>query len=126
MLYIYSDYSRKRKKVQQNLQRAKVRSGQIESDEGNCCLLDLLLESEKTCLILSQGSPHIEKQGDLTSLSLLTLGRIEGKNLGDFLKLILILTFLSPLPHVPLSFTKMNVLYYDLKKDAFKEFGIKY
>jgi hypothetical protein len=37
-----------------------------------------------------------------------------------------ILTFLSPLPHVPLSFTKTNVLHYDLKKDAINEFGIKY
>ena len=46
MLYIYSDYSRKRKKVQQNLQKAKVRSGQIDSDEGNCYLLHLLLVRE--------------------------------------------------------------------------------
>ena len=34
--------------------------------------------------------------------------------------------FLSPLPHVPLPFTKINVLHYDLKKDAINEFWIKY
>jgi hypothetical protein len=28
--------------------------------------------------------------------------------------------------HVPLPFTKTNVLHYDLKKDAINEFGIKY
>ena len=48
------------------------------------------------------------------------------ENLGDFRKLIQILTFLSPLPHVPLPFTKTNVLHYDLKKGAINEFGIKY
>jgi hypothetical protein len=48
------------------------------------------------------------------------------ENLGDFRKFIQILTFLSPLPHVPLSFTKTNVLHYDLKKDAINEFGIKF
>jgi hypothetical protein len=48
------------------------------------------------------------------------------KNLGDFRKSIQILTFLSPLPHVSLPFTKMNVLLYDLKKDAINEFGINY
>jgi uncharacterized membrane protein len=37
-----------------------------------------------------------------------------------------ILTFLSLLPHVPLHFTKTDVLHYDLKKDAINEFGIKY
>jgi hypothetical protein len=42
------------------------------------------------------------------------------ENLEDFRKLIQILTFLSPLPHVPLS------LHYDFKKDAINEFGIKY
>jgi hypothetical protein len=48
------------------------------------------------------------------------------ENLGDFRKSIQILPFLSPLPHVPLPFTKMNVLHYDLKKDAINEFEIKY
>jgi hypothetical protein len=48
------------------------------------------------------------------------------ENLGDFRKSIQILTFLSSLPHVPLPFTKTNVLLYDLKKDAINEFGIKY
>jgi hypothetical protein len=48
------------------------------------------------------------------------------ENLGDFRKLIQILTFLSPLPHVPLPFTKTNMLHYDLKKDAINKFGIKY
>jgi hypothetical protein len=46
--------------------------------------------------------------------------------LGDFRKPIQILTFLSPLPHVPLHFTKTNVLHYDRKKGAINEFGIKY
>jgi hypothetical protein len=64
------------------------------------------------------------KQGDLTSLSWLK-GEVR-ENLGDFRKSIQILTFLSPLPHVPLPFTKTNVLHYDLKKDAINEFGIKY
>ena len=48
------------------------------------------------------------------------------ENLGDFRKSIQILTLLSPLPHVSLPFTKMNVLLYDLKKDAINEFGINY
>jgi hypothetical protein len=48
------------------------------------------------------------------------------ENLGDFRKSIQILTFLSPLLHVPLPVTKTNVLHYDLKKDAINEFGIKY
>jgi hypothetical protein len=43
-----------------------------------------------------------------------------------FRKSIQILMFPSPLLHVPLPFTKMNVLHYDLKKDAINEFGIKY
>ena len=52
MLYIFSDYSRKRKFHSKNVQQmAKVRSGQIDSDEGNCYLLDLLLESEKKNLL---------------------------------------------------------------------------
>ena len=60
---------------------------------------------------------------------LLSLSWLKGEvreNLGNFRKSIQILTFLSPLPHVPLSFTKTNVLHYDLKKDAINEFGIKY
>jgi hypothetical protein len=61
----------------------------------------------------------------LTSLSLDLKGEVR-ENLGDFRKSIQILTFLSPLPHVPLPFTKTNVLHYDLKKDAINEFGIKY
>jgi hypothetical protein len=64
---------------------------------------------------LSQGSPHIVKTGQLD------IRATRGKIWGDFWKLIQILTFLSPLPHVPLPFTKTNVLHYDLKKD-----GIKY
>jgi hypothetical protein len=72
-----------------------------------------------------QGSPHIVKTGQLDfSLSWLK-GEVR-ENLGDFRKLIQIWTFLSPLLHVPLPFTKMNVLHYDLKKDAINEFGIKY
>ena len=72
-----------------------------------------------------QGSPHIVKTGRLDfSLSWLK-GEVR-ENLGDFRKLIQIWTFLSPLLHVPLPFTKMNVLHYDLKKDAINEFGIKY
>jgi len=71
-----------------------------------------------------QGSPHIIKTGRLDfSLSWLT-GEVR-ENLGDFRKSIQILTFLSSLPHVPLPFTKTNVLHYDLKKDAINEFGIK-
>jgi hypothetical protein len=73
----------------------------------------------------SQGSPHILKTGRLDfSLSWLK-GEVR-ENLGDFRKSIQILTFLSPLPHVPLPFTKTNVLHYDLKKDAIDKFGIKY
>jgi hypothetical protein len=40
------------------------------------------------------------------------------ENFVDFRKSIQILTFLSPIPHVPLPFTKTN-------KDAINEFGIK-
>lgn len=52
MLYILSDYSRKRKELhsKKNQQNVKVRSGHIDSDEGNYYLLDLLLESEKKLL----------------------------------------------------------------------------
>jgi hypothetical protein len=54
-----------------------------------------------------QGSPHIVKTGRLDfSLSWLK-GEVR-ENLGDFRKSIQILTFLSPLPHVPLPFTKTN------------------
>ena len=73
----------------------------------------------------SQGSPHMVKTRRLVfSLSWL---KGEGReNLGDSRKSIQILAFLFPLPHVPIPFTKMNVLHYDLKKDAINEFGIKY
>ena len=47
-------------------------------------------------------------------LSLSTWGRSEGKS-------IQILTFLSPLKHVPLPFKKTNVLHYDLKKDVWNK-----
>jgi hypothetical protein len=54
-----------------------------------------------------QGSPHIVKTGRLDfSLSWLK-GEVR-ENLGDFRKSIKILTFLSPLPHIPLPFTKTN------------------
>jgi hypothetical protein len=43
------------------------------------------------------------------------------ENLGDFRKSIQILTFLSPLPHVLLPFTKTNVLHFDLKKDVWNK-----
>jgi hypothetical protein len=77
--------------------------------------------------IHSQDSPHIVKTGRLDfSLSLSWLEDEVRENLGDFRKSIQILTFLSPLLHVPLPFTKTNVLHYDLKKDAINEFGIKY
>jgi hypothetical protein len=76
-------------------------------------------------LICIQGLPHIVKTGRLDfSLSWLK-GEVR-ENLGDFRKLIQILTFLSPLPHVLLPFTKTNVLHCNLKKDAINEFGIKY
>jgi hypothetical protein len=74
---------------------------------------------------VQQGSPHIVKTGRLD----FSLSRLKGEvreNLGYFRKSIQILTFLSPVPHVPLPFTKTNVLHYDLKKDAINEFGIKY
>jgi len=45
---------------------------------------------------------------------------------GNFRKSIKILMFLSPLPHVPPTFHKTNLLHNDLKKDAINEFGIKY
>jgi hypothetical protein len=79
----------------------------------------------KHIMMSSQGSPHIVKTRRLDfSLSWLK-GEVR-ENLGDFRKSIQILTFLSPLPHVPLPFTKTNVLHYDLKKDAINKFGIKY
>ena len=60
-----------------------------------------------TKLVIYQGSPHIVKTGRLDfSLSWLK-GEVK-ENLEDFRKSIQILTFLSPLPHVPLPFTKMN------------------
>ena len=60
----------------------------------------------------SQGFPHIVKTGRLDfSLSWLK-GEVR-ENLGDFRKSIQILTFLSPLPHVPLPFSKTNK---DLKR----------
>jgi hypothetical protein len=37
------------------------------------------------------------------------------------LKSIQILMFLSPLPHVPLTFTKTNVLHYGFKKDVWNK-----
>ena len=52
-----------------------------------------------------QGSPHIVKTGRL-DFSLNWLKGEVRENLGDFRKSIPILTFLSPLPHVPLPFTK--------------------
>jgi hypothetical protein len=58
--------------------------------------------SELFCSL--QGSPHIVKTGWLLSLSLLK-GELR-ENLGNFRKSIQILTFLSPLLHVPLPFTK--------------------
>ena len=73
----------------------------------------------------TQGSPHIVKTGWLDFSFSWLKGEVR-ENLGDFRKSIQILTFLSPLHHVPLSFTKTNVLHYDLKKDAINEFGIKY
>ena len=51
--------------------------------------------------------PHIVKTGRLD----FSLSRLKGEvreNLGDFRKSIQILTFLSPLPHVVLPFTKTN------------------
>ena len=57
----------------------------------------------------------------MTSLSWLK-GEVR-ENLGDFRKLIHILTFLSPLPHVPLPFRKNRTM---LLKGAINEFGIKY
>ena len=72
-----------------------------------------------------QGSPHIVKTGWFDfSLSWLK-GEVR-ENLGDFRKSIQILTFLYSLPHIPLPFTKTNVLHYNLKKDAIDEVGIKY
>ena len=56
---------------------------------------------------IHQGSPHIVKTGRLDfSLSWLQ-GEVR-ENLGDFRKSIQILTFLSPLLHVLLPFTKTN------------------
>ena len=72
-----------------------------------------------------QGSPHIVKTGRLDfSLSWLK-GEVR-ENLGDFRKSIKILTFLSPLPHVPLPSTKWTCCTTILKKDAINECGIKY
>ena len=52
-----------------------------------------------------QGSPHIVKTGRLD----FSLRRLKGEvreNLGDFQKSIQSLTFLYPLPQVPIPFTK--------------------
>ena len=68
-----------------------------------------------------QGSPHIVKTGPLSWLK----DEVR-ENLGDFRKSIQISTFLSPLPHVPLPFTKRTCCTMILKKDAINEFGIKY
>jgi hypothetical protein len=48
-----------------------------------------------------QGSPHMVKTGRLDFFLSWLKGEVREK-LGDFRKSIQILTFLSPLPHVPL------------------------
>ena len=64
---------------------------------------------------MSQGSPHIVKTGRLDfSLSWLK-GEVR-ENLVDFQKSIQILTFLSPLLHVPLPFTKRTCCTMILKR----------
>ena len=78
----------------------------------------------KHIMMSSQGSPQVKTRRLDFSLSWLK-GEVR-ENLGDFRKSNQILTFLSPLLHVPLPFTKTNVLHYDLKKDAINKFGIKY
>jgi hypothetical protein len=104
-------------------------STEIDNNFGYEKITQLVDNIPLTCITrrvtLEQGSSHIVKTGRLDfSLSWLK-GEVR-ENLGDFRKSIQILTFLSPLPHVPLPFTKTNVLHYDLKKDAINEFGIKY
>jgi hypothetical protein len=69
------------------------------------CQCNVILEINNNFSYRAQGSPHIVKTGRLDfSLSWLK-GEVR-ENLGDFRKSIQILTFLSPLPHVPLPFTK--------------------
>ena len=46
------------------------------------------------------------------------------ENLGDFRKSIQILTFLSPLPHVPLPFTNTNNDLKNWARSAITEFGL--
>ena len=58
-----------------------------------------------------QGSPHIVKTGPLSWLK----DEVR-ENLGDFRKSIQISTFLSPLPHVPLPFTKRTCCTMILKR----------
>ena len=67
-----------------------------------------------------QDSTHIVKTGRL-DFSLSWLNDEVRENLGDLRTSIQILTFLSPLPHVLLPFTKTNVLHYDLKKDVWNK-----
>ena len=89
------------------------------------CMYGKVVSVFSRTLSYMQGSLHIVKTGRL-DFSLSWLKGEMWENLGDFRKSIQILTFLSSLPHVPLPFTKTNVLLYDLKKDAINEFGIKY
>jgi hypothetical protein len=74
---------------------------------------------------LQQGSPHRVKTGRLDFSLSWHKGEVR-ENLGDFRKSIQILTFLSPLLHVPLPFTKRTCCTIILKKDAINELGIKY
>jgi len=87
------------------------------------CYMQSHIRCKLQCVILytvhyynsMQGSPHIVKTGQLDfSLSWLK-GKVR-ENLGDFRKSIQILTFLSPLPHVPLTFTKRTCSTIILKR----------
>ena len=104
-------------------------STEIDNNFGYEKITQLVDNIPLTCITrrvtLEQGSSHIVKTGRL-DFSLSWLKGEVMENLGDFRKSIQILTFFSPLPHVPLPFTKTNMLHNDLKKDAISEFGIKY
>ena len=89
-----------------------------------CSINELALDTENDWSVWHQ--THYDVISGLTTHSKNKTTWLKGEvreNLGDFRKSIQILTFLSPLPHVPLPFTKTN---YDLKKDAINKFGIKY
>jgi len=89
--------------------------------------LNFLFSKYSHNLTLNTGfTTHSKKKATSTSLSV-DIRAKWGKIWETFEKLACIITFLSPLPHVPLpTFHKTNMLHSDLKKDKINKFGIKY